>query len=38
MKYEDENVKIWIGDSQKLLKNIPDESISTIITSPPLQY
>jgi len=35
MKYEDENVKIWIGDSQKLLKNIPDESISTIITSPP---
>lgn len=35
MKYEDENVKIWIGDSQKLLKNIPDESIATIITSPP---
>lgn len=38
MKFEDMINKITLGDSYKLIKDIPDKSIDLVIIDPPYQY
>jgi len=33
--YKDELVEIFIGDTRRVLKNLPNDSIDCVVTSPP---